>query len=426
MKKWLLRISLGFLAVVVLLYVFVLMRALAPVDVHDEELRVVRVTIPQGSNAFDVLQEAGSHVWWPKDLEKQISNLANNTNWDDALANTILLSNRQALASWDAAAKMPDLQVPEVNSCEDLLPYLRVWRNLSQFASVRENYLLHSGLDKEAFDQMVSQFRLGRRMQNANGVLIVYLVGTAVNNIGLTQMQRWVGKTHLDPRQLKDYIRELELQPDEEAAAFANSARADYHEMIGTVDAFRKGKIHDVESGGYYPRPKLLRPVLPVFNFNKTKALLAKPYLVMVKAAPHSYNEVKLPDMDSQPGKVSLILSGNVVGQILYDMMAPAVEDILVKKSKGDVQLQATRTILALRAYQLTHGHLPADLAALVPEFLEAVPVDDFDGQPLHYSAERKIVYSVGKNLKDDGGDDRNSEADSSKNHLDLVYRFDF
>jgi hypothetical protein len=146
----------------------------------------------------------------------------------------------------------------------------------------------------------------------------------------------------------------------------------------------------------------------------------------MVKAAPHSYNEVKLPDMDSQPGKVSLILSGNVVGQILYDMMAPAVEDILVKKSKGDVQLQATRTILALRAYQLTHGHLPADLAALVPEFLEAVPVDDFDGQPLHYSAERKIVYSVGKNLKDDGGDDRNSEADSSKNHLDLVYRFDF
>jgi hypothetical protein len=90
------------------------------------------------------------------------------------------------------------------------------------------------------------------------------------------------------------------------------------------------------------------------------------------------------------------------------------------------VQLQATRTILALRAYQLAHGNLPPDLNALVPEFLEAVPVDDFDGQPLRYSAEKKIVYSVGKNLKDDGGDDQSSYGGSSRPHLDLVCKFDF
>jgi hypothetical protein len=33
----------------------------------------------------------------------------------------------------------------------------------------------------------------------------------------------------------------------------------------------------------------------------------------------------------------------------------------------------------------------------------------------------------VGKNLKDDGGDDRGQEeSDSSQRHLDLVYKFDF
>ncbi|HEX7619163.1 MAG TPA: hypothetical protein VF480_10655, partial [Verrucomicrobiae bacterium] len=95
-------------------------------------------------------------------------------------------------------------------------------------------------------------------------------------------------------------------------------------------------------------------------------------------------------------------------------------------KSECDAQLQATRTILALRAYQLTHGNLPANLNALVPEFLDAVPVDDFDGQPLRYSVDRKIIYSVGKNLKDDGGDDRTSQTQSSQNHLDLVFKFDF
>jgi hypothetical protein len=122
-----------------------------------------------------------------------------------------------------------------------------------------------------------------------------------------------------------------------------------------------------------------------------------------------------------------MYLSGNAVGQIMYYMGMPAVIPALAKKSQSDVQLQATRTILALRAYQLTHGNLPSDLNALVPQFLDEVPVDDFDGQPLRYSAEKKIVYSVGKNLKDDGGDDRGQEeSDSSQRHLDLVYKFDF
>jgi hypothetical protein len=52
--------------------------------------------------------------------------------------------------------------------------------------------------------------------------------------------------------------------------------------------------------------------------------------------------------------------------------------------------------------------------------------VDDFDGQPLRYSPERKIVYSVGQNLKDDGGDDRESKTDFSQCHLDLVFQFNF
>ena len=60
-----------------------------------------------------------------------------------------------------------------------------------------------------------------------------------------------------------------------------------------------------------------------------------------------------------------------------------------------------------------------------MPEFLDKVPVDAFNGQPLHYSAEKKIVYSVGQNLTDDGGADRfNTDPDRSR--LDLVFAFDF
>jgi hypothetical protein len=35
-------------------------------------------------------------------------------------------------------------------------------------------------------------------------------------------------------------------------------------------------------------------------------------------------------------------------------------------------------------------------------------------------------LRSVGKNLKDDGGDDRESKTDFAQRHLDLVFPFDF
>jgi hypothetical protein len=421
MKKWLLRISLGFLAVLGLLFACIFLRSLTPVPVQDKELQLVRATIPPGANGYDVLVAATNHIWWPKEQERAIGDLVKDTNWDDALAATVLASNREALAGWDAAVKLPDFQVPEISTCEDLLPYLSSWKQLAQLAEVRENFLLHNGQEQAGFDQIVNHIQLGRRMQNSHGVLIVYLVGAAVNTMGLGQIQHWVGKTHLTPDQLKAYSLQLKSQPGEAGEAFANAIRVEKQMQMETLVAMREGRIKDKDlpSFGFWS-------VWPIFSFSQTEGLFARGALMLVKAAPHHYNEANVAAMEARPDMVSIILSGNPVGQILFYMMMPALSASLEKKSKGDVQLQATRTILALRAYQLAHGHLPPDLNALVPEFLEAVPVDDFDGQPLRYSAEKKIVYSVGKNLKDDGGDDQSSYGGSSRPHLDLVCKFDF
>ena len=420
MKKLLLRIFLGFLAVIALLFGVMIFRSLTSVTVPDQELQLVRANIPEGSNAFDVLQAATNKLWWPKHQESQINDLAKDTNWDDALASTVLASNREALAGWDAAVKLPDLQVPEVVTFNDLLPYLADWKRLAMLAEVRENVLLHNGQDKEALDLIVKHVQLGQRMQNSHGVLIVYFVGTAVQAMGLNQMQHWAGKTHLNSDQLKGYILQLKPQPGEAGEAFANAIRVEYQMEIGTMAAMRKGTMTNSEDGGYYPGRAF---VWPIFSFSQTKSLFAQGALRLVNAAPHHYCDANMAGMESRPGLASMFLSGNAAGQIFYYMLMPALANSPARKSQADVSLQATRTILALRAYQLTHGQLPTDLNALVPEFLEAVPIDDFDGQPLRYSAEKRMVYSVGKNLKDDGGNDRNS---GSGRQLDLVYKFDF
>jgi len=59
-------------------------------------------------------------------------------------------------------------------------------------------------------------------------------------------------------------------------------------------------------------------------------------------------------------------------------------------------------------------------LDVLVPEFLPQVPLDPFTGRPLGCirSAERVAVYSVGPDLQDGGGAER--EAGSSE--WDIVF----
>ena len=65
-------------------------------------------------------------------------------------------------------------------------------------------------------------------------------------------------------------------------------------------------------------------------------------------------------------------------------------------------------TAIALKRYAIRHGQPPDQLAALVPDFLTALPTDLMDGQPLRYRLNPDgtfVLYSVGANLQDDGGD---------------------
>lgn len=59
---------------------------------------------------------------------------------------------------------------------------------------------------------------------------------------------------------------------------------------------------------------------------------------------------------------------------------------------------------VACNAYRQAEGRLPDSLASLVPRYMEAIPVDPYDGKPFRYAPAKGIVYSVGLDLTDSGG----------------------
>jgi hypothetical protein len=61
----------------------------------------------------------------------------------------------------------------------------------------------------------------------------------------------------------------------------------------------------------------------------------------------------------------------------------------------------------ALESYRLVKGEYPANLNSLVPEYLETIPPDVVNGEPLHFQRTANgsfKLYSIGWNGQDDGG----------------------
>jgi hypothetical protein len=92
---------------------------------------------------------------------------------------------------------------------------------------------------------------------------------------------------------------------------------------------------------------------------------------------------------------------------------------------KGQALLRCAAVGMALERYRLANGRWPDDLAALAPKYLAAVPADPFDGRPLHYARHKDVlvVYSVGPDLKDDGGNPDDLNRFDRKDGFDVGFR---
>lgn len=84
--------------------------------------------------------------------------------------------------------------------------------------------------------------------------------------------------------------------------------------------------------------------------------------------------------------------------------MAPSFEGYFYRRCYGHAYIESVKTIVALKKFELKTRKLPDTLTALIPEYLINQPIDPFNGKILGYSKEKKWLYSVGNNFKDNRG----------------------
>jgi hypothetical protein len=91
---------------------------------------------------------------------------------------------------------------------------------------------------------------------------------------------------------------------------------------------------------------------------------------------------------------------------ILIAIMIPALGQACNLEDQAKMTQEIETLAAALTCYHAENGRWPAELKELCPSLLKTIPTDRFSVKPLVYrpSKDGYLLYSVGKNLRDDGG----------------------
>jgi len=90
----------------------------------------------------------------------------------------------------------------------------------------------------------------------------------------------------------------------------------------------------------------------------------------------------------------------------LMNLIEFGVRDSVETQQCDEIYGDLAQVALALGAYRTDHGRYPAELAALAPKYIAELPKDRYSDGQIKYRQEKDgyVLYSVGPNLKDDGG----------------------
>lgn len=108
---------------------------------------------------------------------------------------------------------------------------------------------------------------------------------------------------------------------------------------------------------------------------------------------------------------------------VLLGKVIPAFGRYIVLDLLNIAELRAAQAAIAVQRYRLKNDKLPDSLDALVPDYIESVPLDPFDGQEIRYKKLEKgfVIYSIGENQVDDGGKEPSKDK-KNNNNSDITF----
>jgi hypothetical protein len=233
----------------------------------------------------------------------------------------------------------------------------------------------------------------------------------AVQRVAVDRVERTLAQTEPSAAALLELQRLLEQEA--EAPLLRIAARGERAGMDRLMLGFQTGEVNDSQRLGMLPIDNSSVPVAERLAHRAPGAAAVERAAVLrfmtrlVEAAklPPPKLRAKFRELD---GELDSRQQPTVVR-----FLVPPFGQVIRAYSLSQAQLGCAGVAVAAERYRRDQGRWPESIAALVKAgLLKEVPTDPFDGQPLHWRPlpDGIVIYSVGPDEKDDGGNlDRKS-----------------
>jgi MFS family permease len=364
--------------------------------INDSDLRLSKIEIPREDNAFYYFVQAGQKVYIPTGEEKDIfDDIIDGKKWDEVFVRELLEKNKEAFYYLEKGIQLPyfqhpALQNPEVVDSSTLLAGIGKLRELARIKSMRAIYLFSQGEEEAAFEQSIQIIQMGQLIQDSpRPLLITYLVGMAIKGIGLETLRIILSETEFSSERLKDYVVQLKRFKLSEQE-LKTALKMEYISTINTIEE------EFLEIGTSF-----------IYKPNLTRRWVAEHWRSQIDNVVYVYRDIEIQEPEIlllEPLWKNFFLRENLVSIVTVGGLLIDQSGAILRKCEEDFSINATQILMAIKAYQIETGKIPSSLEELVPEFIFEIPKDPFDGQPIRFSSEKKIIWSVDENLIDENG----------------------
>ena len=399
---------LGLMALVLCLRLFAVYLYWDEAPPKDADLRLPALSLPAEENAFTHFQRAMDALDLPGDEWNQIADFicdevddqGKPVPWDVAFAEDIVNRHEAAFAHLERGLACSRIEVPSPGVREADLPYLTNCKQLGRLILTKAFLLAKEGDVEQGLDEALKAVKLGHALQHGRGPILNYFVGYSVKALAYSCISRIVAESRLSDDTLKTCVEKLAPYADSSDAA-AESLRGEYTVLARLVDEYVGG---NPDAGRKLVKEFPSKPYFLVLR-NGTKRLMAESFLNLIQCVGKRPGEYPNPEL---PPAVAAVrknhLTSNVFGKAICGAMLPATFNVPMYAFEDKVRNEQCRLVIALKRYHTKTGALPPSLGSLVPEFIDKIP-EDVDGKPIRYDPGKKTVYSIGTDLKDEGGD---------------------
>jgi hypothetical protein len=295
-----------------------------------------------------------------------------------------------------------------------LLPELSNMRKLARLLSWRAKLQAFNGDTEQAFDDLLACYRAGRHLKGPR-FLVEQLVGMGIQDSSTKNIFVILDNQEVD----NQLLRNLQIQLEELMAEDTYTANYEV-ERFFALDFIQRcytdngkgsghiipGRIQELMHGTEEAFLPSLAMSIAIANRGEISLEFEKFYSTAQEWAYKTPRQLHEEKVDLDMG----LANWSTLKQARYwpvSVLIPAGDAVNKAAYRNKTQVDALIATLAIIRFKQSAGNYPENLEGLVAAgYLKKIPLDPFSDKPLVYKKTdgNFILYSVGLNFKDDGG----------------------